>query len=121
MTGRARKARAGSFGQWLAPPRFLAFLALLPVGYFTYRHFVPGAEWKDAAAMAFDFAAACFLASLVPLLRDSDTSTMRRHARENDVDVFYWIDERFGYALSGNTGREDMLRLATLVYGQYSR
>lgn len=88
MTGRGRKARAGTFGQWLAPPRFLAFLALLPVGYFTYRHFVPGAEWKDAAAMAFDFAAACFLASLVPLLRDSDTSTMRRHARENDANRF---------------------------------
>ena len=39
-----------------------------------------------------------------------------RYARENEVDVFFWIDGRFGYALSGNTGREDMLRLATLVY-----
>ncbi len=51
----------------------------------------------------------------------NNKDTAFRHARENDVDVFYWIDERFGYALSGNTGREDMLRLATLVYGQYSR
>jgi anti-sigma factor RsiW len=41
-----------------------------------------------------------------------------RYARENGIDVFYWIDGRFGYALSGNTGREDMLRLATLVYRQ---
>lgn len=41
-----------------------------------------------------------------------------RYARENDIDVFYWVDGRFGYALSGNTGREDMLRLATLVYRQ---
>ncbi len=39
-----------------------------------------------------------------------------RYTREKDIDVFYWIDGRFGYALSGNTGREDMLRLATLVY-----
>ncbi len=43
-------------------------------------------------------------------------STGFRYARENGVDVFYWVDGRFGYALSGTTGREDMLRLATLVY-----
>lgn len=41
-----------------------------------------------------------------------------RHAREDGIDVFYWIDGRFGYALSGNTGRDDMLQLATLVYRQ---
>jgi anti-sigma factor RsiW len=47
--------------------------------------------------------------------------TAFRYARENDVDVFYWTDSRFGYALSGNTGREDMLRLATLVYRQHDK
>ncbi|HRE18576.1 MAG TPA: anti-sigma factor [Rhodocyclaceae bacterium] len=41
-----------------------------------------------------------------------------RYAREGGVDVFYWVDGPFGYALAGNTGREDMLRLATLVYRQ---
>ena len=41
-----------------------------------------------------------------------------RYATEQGVDVFYWIDGRFGYALSGTTGRADMLRLATLVYRQ---
>jgi len=44
-----------------------------------------------------------------------------RYAKENNVDVFYWTDSRFGYALSGNTGREDMLRLATLVYRQHDK
>jgi anti-sigma factor RsiW len=43
-----------------------------------------------------------------------------RHAREGDIDVFYWIDGQFGYALSGTTGRNDMLMLATLVYRQLS-
>ena len=42
-------------------------------------------------------------------------------AAENGIDVFYWIDGRFGYALSGNTGRADMLKLATLVYRQHER
>lgn len=41
-----------------------------------------------------------------------------RYIREDGIDVFYWVDGAFGYALSGNTGREDMLRLATLVYRQ---
>ena len=44
-----------------------------------------------------------------------------RYAKENKVDVFYWTDSRFGYALSGNTGREDMLRLATVVYRQHDK
>ncbi|MDP2823476.1 MAG: anti-sigma factor [Sulfuritalea sp.] len=49
----------------------------------------------------------------------ADTSF--RYARENGIDVFYWTDSRFGYALSGNTGREDMLRLATLVFRQHEK
>lgn len=54
---------------------------------------------------------------------DAPTSgdTGFRYARENGIDVFYWVDGRFGYALSGNTGREDMLRLATLVYRQHEK
>ena len=45
--------------------------------------------------------------------------TAFRYARENEVDVFYWTDSRFGYALSGSTGREDMLSLGSLVYKQF--
>jgi anti-sigma factor RsiW len=41
-----------------------------------------------------------------------------RYANEKGIDVFYWTEGRFGYALSGNNGREDMLKLATLVYRQ---
>jgi len=86
VRGHARPDRARGFGNWLAPPRFLAFLVLLPAGFFAYRLALPSADWRDAAAMAFDFAAAAFLVSLLPLLRDSDVETMRRHARENDAN-----------------------------------
>ncbi|MCB1873147.1 MAG: anti-sigma factor [Gammaproteobacteria bacterium] len=44
-----------------------------------------------------------------------------RYANEKGIDVFYWVDGHFGYALSGNTGREDMLQLARLVYHQYEQ
>lgn len=41
-----------------------------------------------------------------------------RHAQEGGIDVFYWIDGQFGYALSGTTGRNDMQTLAVMVYQQ---
>jgi anti-sigma factor RsiW len=44
-----------------------------------------------------------------------------RYAREDGIDVFYWVDGKFGYAISGSTGRDDMLRLATLVYRQHGK
>lgn len=44
--------------------------------------------------------------------------TRFRHAREDGIDVFYWIDGPFGYALSGTVGRDQMLQLATRVYRQ---
>lgn len=61
-------------------------MVLLPLGYLGYRGLAPAADWKDALSMAFDLAAAVFLASLAPLLSDSDSATMRRHARENDAN-----------------------------------
>ena len=48
----------------------------------------------------------------------SDADASFRHASEKGIDVFYWTEDRFGYALSGSTGRDDMLKLATLVYRQ---
>lgn len=73
-------------GNRIAPPRFLLFLALLPVGFLGYRYGLGGTDWRDGAAMAFDFAAVCFLASLVPLLRDAKIEDIRRHARDNDAN-----------------------------------
>jgi len=45
--------------------------------------------------------------------------TAFRYARENNVSVFYWIDRECGYALaSADLSREELLRIATLVYKQ---
>jgi anti-sigma factor RsiW len=45
--------------------------------------------------------------------------TAFRFARENNVGVFYWIDREVGYALaSADLSREELLRLANLVYKQ---
>jgi uncharacterized membrane protein len=73
-------------GNRIAPARFVAFILLLPIAFLGHRQLTASSDWRDSAAMAFDFAAAVFLAALTPLLRDSTAATMRRHAGENDAN-----------------------------------
>jgi len=44
--------------------------------------------------------------------------TAFRYAQERGVSVFYWIDGRFGYALSGEVDKSELLRVAKVVYQQ---
>lgn len=44
--------------------------------------------------------------------------TAFRYARENGIGVFYWLDGRFGYALSGEMEKPKLLSIATAVYQQ---
>jgi len=72
-------------GNRIAPPRFIAFLGLLACGLIVYR--LTGDDGlADALATAFDLAALVFLISLVPLVRRSDASSMRRHSAANDAN-----------------------------------
>jgi anti-sigma factor RsiW len=47
--------------------------------------------------------------------------TAFRHATIDGVDVFYWIDRDFGYALSGEIGRQAMQQLAEAAYHELVR
>ena len=44
--------------------------------------------------------------------------TAFRFAQEGGVSVFYWLDGRLGYALSGEIDRSELLRVADAVYLQ---
>jgi len=44
--------------------------------------------------------------------------TAFRFAQEGEVGVFYWIDGRFGYALSGDLDKTALATLANAVYAQ---
>ncbi|MBT9612018.1 MAG: anti-sigma factor [Burkholderiales bacterium] len=46
------------------------------------------------------------------------SETAFRFAKENGVSVFYWIDRDFGYALSGDLPKGDLLKVAETVYRQ---
>ena len=39
-------------------------------------------------------------------------------AQEQGVGVFYWLDRKLGYALSGEVEKNELLRIATAVYRQ---
>lgn len=47
-----------------------------------------------------------------------NTETAFSHASENGVEVFYWIDRDFGYALSGQISPVDIRKLADSAYRQ---
>lgn len=79
-------ANGRSFGQRFAPPRFVLFLALLVAGSATRGWLTGFADPADALVVGFDFAVAGFLLSLLPLLRECDMATMRRHSEENDAN-----------------------------------
>jgi anti-sigma factor RsiW len=44
--------------------------------------------------------------------------TAFRYSGDGPVPSFYWVDQGFGYALSGAVSREELMKLAQLVYQQ---
>lgn len=49
---------------------------------------------------------------------DDTRETAFRFAQEGRVGVFYWVDRKLGYALSGEVDKPELLRVATAVYRQ---
>ena len=78
--------KGSGIGNWLAPKRFLLFLAFIPAAFVAQRAAFGAQQWADSAAMAFDAAALVFLLSLAPLVRESDAAAMRAHAAGNDAN-----------------------------------
>jgi len=49
---------------------------------------------------------------------DGNRETAFLFAQERNVGVFYWLDHKLGYALSGEVGKPELLRVATAVHRQ---
>lgn len=48
----------------------------------------------------------------------TNQETAFRFVQEGSVGVFYWLDGQFGYALSGEVEKAELLRVANAVYSQ---
>ena len=48
----------------------------------------------------------------------ASSETAFRFAQEKTVGVFYWVDQKLGYALSGEVDKGELLRVANAVYKQ---
>ncbi|MDO9404236.1 MAG: anti-sigma factor [Polaromonas sp.] len=48
----------------------------------------------------------------------SSAETAFRYSADGPVPAFYWVDQGFGYALSGAVPRDELMKLAELVYQQ---
>jgi uncharacterized membrane protein len=77
-------ARPLTIGNKIAPPRFLAFLAMLTVGFPVAFNLFD--RWPLAAMAAFDLASVLFLISCLPLLGTREARVIREHAQANDAN-----------------------------------
>lgn len=50
----------------------------------------------------------------------ANQDTAFRFLQEGDVNVFYWIDGKYGYALTAGISKNDLARVATAVYDQFN-
>lgn len=50
--------------------------------------------------------------------RGEPRDTAFRFSQEDRVSVFYWVDGNFGYALSGEVKKDQLLQVAEVVYKQ---
>lgn len=49
------------------------------------------------------------------------SETAFRFGKDGPVNVFYWVDKNFGYAISGGSDRDELMRVSNEVYRQLSR
>ena len=47
--------------------------------------------------------------------------TAFRFGKDGPVNVFYWVDKGFGYAISGGSSRDELMRVSREIYRQLSQ
>jgi anti-sigma factor RsiW len=82
---------------------------------------LPGDSGKPDAQFMYQDADGRRLTLYVSTDQEANRDTGFRFARQGEVNVFYWIDGRFGYALSGGIDKGELARIADTVYDQLNR
>lgn len=102
-------------GSTIRPPR-LGKLGYELIG----GRLLPGAQGAVAQFMYHDMAGQR-LTVYVSTEQSHNKDTGFRFAQEGPVNVFYWIDGKFGYALSAGINKGELARVATAVYEQLEK
>ncbi len=99
-------------GRSIRPPR------LGPLGFeMIGGRLLPGNS-EPVAQFMYQDAAGQRLTLYVSTENTANQETAFRFAQEGKVNVFYWIDGEFGYALSASIAKDQLARVATAVYDQ---
>lgn len=81
----SRAGDALKLGKRIAPPRFIAFIAVTLLAALAW-HWLRPAGYRDSLVIGFDAGVLAFIALLLPLGRDHTADDLRRHARDNDAN-----------------------------------
>ena len=102
-------------GNTIRPPR-LGKLGYELIG----GRLLPGAQGAVAQFMCHD-SAGQRLTVYVTTDQSHNEDTGFRFAQEGPVNVFYWVDGKFGYALSAGINKGELARVASAVYEQLEK
>ena len=89
-----------------------------PVGYDLVGGRLLSGPNGPVAHFMFQDARGARLTLYVTVQRGEPRETAFRFSQEDKVSVFYWIDGKYGYALSGELSRDALLQVANIVYKQ---
>jgi anti-sigma factor RsiW len=91
--------------------------ALGPLGYqLMGGRLLPGSQGPVAQFMYAD--AAGRRLTLYASREFANTETAFRFTQDGSLNVFYWVDGAFGYAISAEAGRDELQKVSQEVYGQ---
>ncbi|WP_353155339.1 anti-sigma factor [Herminiimonas fonticola] len=79
---------------------------------------LPGESGSPVAQFMYQEAGGQRLTLYVSTDQAQNRDTGFRFAQQGTVNVFYWIDGKFGYALSGGINKGELARIAHAVYEQ---
>lgn len=79
---------------------------------------LPGESGSPVAQFMYQEAGGQRLTLYVSTDQAQNRDTGFRFAQQGTVNVFYWIDGKFGYALSGGINKGELARIAHVVYEQ---
>jgi len=76
------------------------------------------ADTGPAAQFMYENASGLRLTLFIRINHDHKGDTGFRFNSQDEINVFYWVDGALGYALSGEIVKDDLWKVADIIYKQ---